>query len=604
MCGIFGCIGKLHKDRAFECITRIKHRGPDALVVKELDGIVLAHARLAILDTSDIANQPMSDLSGRYWIVYNGEVYNYHELKRELEMLGYTFRTNCDTEVVLYSYIEWGEEFQWKCNGMWSLAIWDDVEKKLFFSRDRFGVKPLYYYKQDGNFYFASEMKAFFPIMKERKINYALMDKKDYLGFENTEDCVIDGIKKILAGYCGYYQKGQLERHRWWNTLDNIVEVPAKYEEQVECLQELLIDSCKIRMRSDVPIGTALSGGLDSSTVVGMMKYVSNQSDIYVNKDWQHTFVASMPGTSIDETNYAKKASAYVGVDISEVPITDKVTPKQLQQYLYICEEPYTTAPIPFFQTYDYITRSGIRVTIDGHGADELFGGYRPVHYAAAKENRCDAESLVKIWEIYSSTFALSDQISFEKFVDIVDSRRFESGLDDKHRAWDKLDEANRRLYIETHERILPTLLRCYDRYSMGNGLEIRMPFMDYRIVCFAFSIPWTAKLRNGYTKSIVRDAAAPFMDKDIIYRKSKVGFNAPMTEWFHGELREFLLDTVNSKDFRECELIIDSDSIIQQVVEFYKDNRNNFYDGSNIWQAIVPYLWKEAVIKNWGNYS
>ena len=153
MCGIFGCIGSMQKEDAYKCIKRIAHRGPDALEVKQLQGATLAHARLSILDISDNANQPMSDASGRYWIVYNGEVYNFLEIKRELELLGYRFRTDSDTEVILYAYIAWGERFQDKCNGMWAIAIWDNYEKKLFLSRDRFGVKPLFYYEQDGRIF-------------------------------------------------------------------------------------------------------------------------------------------------------------------------------------------------------------------------------------------------------------------------------------------------------------------------------------------------------------------------------------------------------------------------------------------------------------------
>lgn len=261
MCGIFGCVGELLKEKAYECISQISYRGPDKLNVKVLEGIVISHARLSILDVSDLANQPMSDPSGRYWIVYNGEVYNFLELRKELEQFGWKFKTNSDTEVVLYSYIEWGENFQNKCNGMWALVIWDNIEKRLFLSRDRFGVKPLYYYEQDNNFYFASEMKAFFPIMKERRINYQLLEKKQYFIYEATENCSIKGIKKILGGEYGYYKNGQLHLNKWWNTLEHLIKVPGKYEEQVELFRELFIDACKIRMRSDVPIGTALSGG-------------------------------------------------------------------------------------------------------------------------------------------------------------------------------------------------------------------------------------------------------------------------------------------------------------------------------------------------------
>lgn len=599
MCGIFGCVGKIHENKAYECINRIAHRGPNALVLKELEGVSLAHTRLSILDTSDIANQPMADQSGRYWIVYNGEVYNFIEIRQELEQLGYHFRTESDTEVVLYSYIEWGLHFQEKCNGMWSLAIWDSYQKELFLSRDRFGIKPLYYYMQDNNFYFGSEMKAFFPIMKERRINYSIFEKKAYLDYESTEDCCIRDIKKVQAGHCGYLRNGHLDLFRWWNTLDNLMETPVRYEEQVEFLRELFLDACRIRMRSDVPIGTALSGGVDSSAVIGAMKYVSMQENRYANMDWQHAFVASMPGTTIDETAYAQKAAEYAQVNIQNIPITANIPPDEILRYLYICEEPYLTSPIPFLQTYGFISDMGIHVTLDGHGADELFGGYRTSTWAAAKDCRNNDTELRKVWQIHNSMLFPEMKLSMEEFVNLVDKRRLEKSRDENHFVWQHLSECNRRLYIDTHEKMLPTLLRCYDRYSMGNGLEIRMPFMDYRIVCFAFSIPWISKLRNGYTKAIIRDMAAPFMDSEIIYRKTKIGFNSPLTEWFQSELKEFLLDTIHAKDFHDCELIENPSEIVKKVKSFFNNNHGYYKEGEALWREIIPYLWKKAVIES-----
>lgn len=596
MCGIFGCIGKISKKRAEECINRISYRGPDASVVTELDGAVFAHARLSIIDVSEQANQPMTDITRRYWIVYNGEIYNYIEIRKELEQKGYRFITESDTEVVLNAYIEWGESFQDRCNGMWALAIWDNVEKRLFLSRDRFGVKPLYIYKDQSNFYFASEMKAFFPVMNERKINYPIFDKKTYFDYESTEECCIRDIKKICAGYCGYYVKDEICLKRWWCTLDHLMNVSDNYEKQVEQFQEIFLDACRIRMRSDVPVGTALSGGVDSSAVVGAMKYISLQDDIHVNKDWQHAFVASMPNTVIDETMYARKAAHYVGADIQEVYVTSKILPSEIIRYLYICEDPYITSPIPFFQTYKFIFDSGIRVTLDGHGADELFGGYSNDIFVAAKECRENKKELEQVWRTYNDMQLPERKKTLREFISCIDKCSIGKSRDQDHAGWKQLSAFNRRLYIQTHERVLPTLLRCYDRYSMGNGLEIRMPFMDYRIVCFAFSIPWNSKIGNGYTKLIVRDAAAPFMAPGIMYRKFKVGFNAPLTEWFQGDLKEFLLDTIHSKDFYECDLINSLDVTIK-VNEFLHNNHGYYNEGEALWREIVPYLWKKAVI-------
>ena len=186
--------------------------------------------------------------------------------------------------------------------------------------------------------------------------------------------------------------------------------------------------------------------------------------------------------------------------------------------------------------------------------------------------------------------------MTLEGFLDCVDNRHLERSIDGNHAGWQKMSEYNRRLYIETHEQTLPTLLRCYDRYSMSNGVEIRMPFLDYRIVCFAFSISGDSKLKNGYTKMIVRDAMAPYMDEEIMYRKLKIGFNSPLTEWFKGDLKEFLLDTIYSKDFYECELINAVD-VINKVNYFYENNLGYYSEGEALWKEIIPYLWKKAVI-------
>lgn len=597
MCGIFGCIGKINYDTAIECVERIQHRGPDALKVQELNGATLGHARLAILDTSERADQPMCDESGRYWIVYNGEVYNFLELKKELEVLGHRFRTSSDTEVILHAYIEWGEKFQDKCNGMWAIAIWDNHEKRLFLSRDRFGVKPLFFYSNKDCFYFASEMKAFFPVMSERVPNYILLDRMNCFGYEATEECVIKGIKRLQAGTCATYRSGQFIKKCWWNTLDHLMTVPVRYEEQVELMRELFLDACRIRMRSDVPIGTALSGGLDSSCTIGAMHYLAEEGLERKCDDWQHAFLSYMPNTRLDENGYATLAAEYVDVPLQRIKIEAQVGLKKLMDYLYLCEEPYITSPVPFIQTYGAIRDSGIKVTLDGHGADELFGGYNFDLFAALGETEEGTTEFDEILQIYNDSSMDYEQVNHEIAIRSAISlmrENYNQRIANKH--YDALDELNKRLYRSTHCNVLPTILRCYDRYSMANGVEIRMPFMDYRIVCFAFSIPWQSKLRNGYTKKIIRDMAIPFMNHRILNRKNKIGWNSPSTEWFQGEWREFLTDTIRSKDFMECELVNALD-ICVNVNEFLQSEEVEYEYSEGIWPKIVPYLWKKAVI-------
>lgn len=597
MCGIFGCVGKIDYDKAIECVQRLHHRGPDGADIKQMEGITLGHTRLAILDQSYHANQPMRDVSGRYWIIYNGEVYNFVEIKKQLELQGYRFRTQTDTEVLLYAYIEWGEEFQNKCNGMWALAIWDNDKKQLFLSRDRFGIKPLYIYRQDGNFYFASEMKAFFPVMNKKAPNVRIFWNKSLMDYEATDECAIIGITKLAAGNFAVLRGGVLNTTRWWNTLDHLVNVPRIYDEQVEMLRELFLDACKIRMRSDVPVGTALSGGIDSSCVVGAMNYVSEECVERKSNDWRHAFAAYMPDTICDEAVYAETAAAHAGIHANRVRITPCIEYDELLKYMYLCEDPYLSNPVPYMQTYHAIRQSGVKVTLDGHGADELFGGYPPDLFSAFVDSGIDTGQTNQIMQTYNEAVPDFERITEDRamrriMLQLRENERFK--IQEDNCAC--LDEFGKRLYIKTHHSTLPTLLRCYDRFSMANGLEIRMPFMDHRIVSFAFSIPWSSKVRNGYTKAIVRDMARPFMSSEILNRKVKIGFNPPVTEWFKGEWKELLVDIICSKDFRECELVNALD-ICVDVNEFFQREHVTFRDGERIWGKIVPYLWKKAVV-------
>ncbi len=600
MCGIFGTIGKIDRNAAENCIKKIKHRGPDALGIQELQGATLAHARLSILDTSDAANQPFCSLDKRYWIIFNGEIYNFVEIRYELEETGYKFRTHSDTEVALYAYLEWGEKFQKKCNGMWALAIWDDYEKRLFLSRDRYGVKPLYWYEYHNNFYFASEIKALLPILKEIRPEYDLF-ANGYNPFASAsmEKCAVKGVNQFLPGCCATYSNEKLKITRWWNTLDNLITVPTKYEEQVEYLRDIFMDAVKIRMRSDVPIGTALSGGIDSSTIISFMHNIpADEKGNHFCDDWHHAVTVSMPNTLNDETVYARLAADYIGLEVNCAEITPPVSLEEIMKYVYMSDEPYDTLLAPHYQEYSAIRKSGIKVTVDGVGADELFGGYSFAVLDFIKNGNLSDKELVELVELYNDMVFLEDRITLD---DVRKSASENTARN--YSQYTDLDALNRILYVETHRNILPAILRVSDRYGMASGVEIRMPFLDYRVVSFAFSLPWTSKLRNGYSKAIVRDMAKAYMDSRILERKVKIGFNDPLTEWFRGPLKDILGDIVNSKDFIECELI---NSLQASVIinEFLKSEDNTYAAGYRIWPLIVPYLWEKAVIKQGCDYE
>ena len=382
MCGLIGTIG--FKDKARSNITILNHRGPDAQGKWETPvgefPVFLGHTRLAIFDLTEAGNQPIVSNDERYVFVYNGEIYNFLELRQELESQGQVFNTNTDTEVFLKGLILEGPSFQLRCNGMWSFCLWDRKKKTALFGRDRFGKKPLFYHLlSNSRLVFSSEMKGIYPflssIQPSENINIYLQKLFDY---ESSETCVIKGIKRIPPGFYAIYKDGKIESHRWWNTLDHLETISLNYEEQVEKWREIFLDSVRIRMRSDVRIGTALSGGLDSSAIFSTMNYLEkkNKNLTRQTRDWQNGFCAHYPGSNLDETKWAKIITDSADTNLEKVIIDPNHSNWSISEALYQVEDPYLTLPIPMLETYRAISNADIKVTLDGHGADELFSGY------------------------------------------------------------------------------------------------------------------------------------------------------------------------------------------------------------------------------------
>ncbi len=616
MCGIFGLIGNIAYERALQCLNKLTHRGPDGYGLWCQSNITLGHRRLSILDLSDNGKQPMSYAEGRYQITFNGEIYNFLEIRSVLAAKGYQFHSQSDTEVILAAFVEWGDECLSRFNGMWSFAIWDSHENTLFLARDRLGKKPLFYsILPSGDFAFSSEMKALFPLLPEVRANRGLVgDRASIFTYESTEACVIEGIKRFPAGHCGWVRQGRLHIKRWWCTLDHLVQVPTHYEEQVEQFRALFLDACRLRMRSDVPIGTALSGGLDSSSTISVMANLGRSGLAErMGKDWQHAFVAAFPGTPLDETKYAKMVANHIGIEATIIDIDPLKAIDSLDDYFYLFEDLYITSPIPFMLTYGAVKAHGISVTLDGHGADELFGGYNFDYLIALRDA---GWNLKQAYEIVGTHYDAMPKNSAQ-FAGVPSNIRYIAehhakrwakkilrkstdiqGRDAQHPAWRNMGHLNQRLYASTHETVLPTLLRNYDRYSMANSVEIRMPFLDHRILTFAFSLPWTSKIRGGFSKAIIRDAIAPYMPAEVAYRKTKLGFNSPIVDWMKGPLRNFMMDTIHSEAFNACKLI-DPNQVSRAVLNVINNPGAKFTDGEHAWQLLSPYLWEKAVIRH-----
>ena len=623
MCGIFGTVNyRISEEQGMACLNEMIHRGPDGFGIWQEGGVTLGHRRLSILDLSENGRQPMSYADGRYQITFNGEIYNFIEIRNELMAKGYRFKSDTDTEVIAAAFAEWQEGCLDRFNGMWTFAIWDRKTRRLFISRDRFGIKPLYIADMNGRIIFASEMKAVVPVMDKVEVNRDMIERyKKNPHYEMEEDCLVEGIKRFPAGhYAWISQDGVIEMRRWWNTLDHIEEVPDTYEEQVEKFRELFLDSCKIRMRSDVTLGTALSGGLDSSATICAMAHIMKGNDRErVNDDWQHAYVATFAGTPFDETRYARQVTDYLGINSTFLNIDESVPYDELLRKTYLFEDLWVNTQIPMMKIYEQERRHGTLVSLDGHGADELYCGYnfdalRALPDARFKMN--DVNNIVRAYvDQLSDSEADINSPEFKKkrnkiYADnlihyygrkILGKPAIDSAYTD-HPAWKEMDNLNKALFVSTHETILPTLLRNYDRDSMAASVEIRMPFMDYRLVRYAFSLGWKAKLHDGYTKSIIRDAMAPFMPEDIAYRRTKVGFNAPINNWMKTCYREMFTDIMSSTEFMNCSLIDNPAQVRADFEKVLTDDSVSFsFACYQVWNKLQLFLWEEAFIRGKG---
>ena len=621
MCGILGTIG--FRDNSKFKIEILSHRGPDAKGKwSSLDNeypIVLGHTRLAILDLTQSGNQPLVSDDNRYVFVFNGEIYNFIELRKQLESHGYIFKTQTDTEVFFKGLIAEGADFQLKCNGMWSFCLWDNKEKKALFGRDRFGKKPLFYSLIDNEkLVFASEMKAIYPFLNSLKpndnINLYFQRLFDY---ETSKNCVIAGINRLPPGHFAIYSNGKFKTSRWWNTLDHIENVSTKYDDQVQRWRELFFDSVKLRMRSDVRIGTALSGGIDSSAIFSTMNYLVNLKEMKYRqaKDWQHGFCAHYPGSNLDEVKWARIVAKNTNVPLKEVTIDPSNSGWSIQNAMYQVEDPYLTLPLPMLATYQAISNAGVKVTLDGHGADELLGGYGELSSALKISNSKQTAELISIMNsiktgtynldynninINNTKYRLISYLKthikkqFKYFKAILDKNELEylnykmNFSDEYHPEFKKLDPLSKDLYQTFHVTILPTLLRNYDRYSMANGIEIRMPFMDHRLVTYTFSLPWTSKVGGTFTKRIIRDALKGILPEKIRIRRDKIGWNAPLHEWLQGSLKKQIEEIIYREKLPK--------KIIKSWKKFQNNNKPNFRDGQKVWRLLMPELWKRSI--------
>lgn len=602
MCGIAGIVeltGRPASKPALQELCRLlSHRGPDGSGYWSSDNhaVLLGHRRLAILDPDRRADQPMVSDDGRHIIVFNGEIYNFLELRQELEARGETFRTESDTEIILAAWRVWGEAALDRFNGMWAFALYDTESRALFLSRDRFGIKPLIYSCSKGRVVFASEL---LPLVASGLVdatvepNVARRVLVDPFGIEGSDKTLFQSCRRLQPGHCMTIRNGRIVVRRWWTTTQQLPAVPKTSQDRAERFGELFREAVTIRMRSDVPIGTSLSGGFDSSAVLCTMAAIDQGGGAKREAPhWRHAFVASFPGLDNDELPYAQMAARWAGVTPTILGFGEEDALSDIQQALWSLDDVYIGLPTVIWQLYREMRRNEVLVSLDGHGADELMGGYRQ----AGKGLMFWLRNLLARFAAPGSTWAVqSDRARLlvlkqrhELFVRGEISRlppplSVSGERDVLPEQWGGM---GRRLYRMFSGTVLPTILRNFDRLSMAHGVEVRMPFLDWRLVTYTMALPDESKNNGGFTKFVARQAMRGKMPEPIRTQRRKVGFNSPMPRWLNGPLRPWV-DQLLAARVPEFEELVDEHALSEKVKVLAGSGAWTWESVGRIW----PYL-------------
>lgn len=612
VCGIAGIVdlrGRPVETDDIERLTHLlAHRGPDGSGYwSDAEGsIAFGHRRLAIIDPGPGGRQPMLSSDERHVIVFNGEIYNFLELRRELEALGSRFRTQSDTEIILEAWRVWREDMLPRFNGMWALAIYDIETCELFLARDRFGIKPLFYALSDQRLVFASEQRALLRsglVATTVDVDVARRLMLDPFGIEGSERTLYRAIQRLRAGHFMRLRQGRPEIRRWWRTADHLPALPKSEADRVERYRELFQDAVGLRMRSDVPIGTCLSGGFDSSAVLcAMAAHEQAGMGPRDNAAWRHAFVATFPGSSNDERPMAEQAAAWAKLEPAFVEIGPNDALTDLEQILDDNDDVYIGPPSPAWLIYRELRRRNVVVSLDGHGADELMGGYLQEGQSAAFwiRNAIARFSSGSEWARQSAdrlrALAIKQRGCFflrDGLRNIPAPLRLTGEDDALPNDWGSL---NRRLYRMFHATVLPTILRNFDRLSMAHGVEVRMPFMDWRLVTYTMALPDVSKSSGGTTKVIARQAMEHRMPESIRMGRRKIGFNAPMPEWLNGSLSGWTADLLDRKVPAFIELV-DEPALRRTVTRLTASRRWDWELAGRIW----PYLNMKWTLARYG---
>ena len=608
MCGICGIIkfdgSKPDPQAILNMMQIMKHRGPDDQGTFFNDNVGLGHVRLSIIDLSEAGHQPMFSSDGRYCMIYNGEIYNYIELKEELIKLGRSFKTQTDSEVLLEAYCEWGEKCLDRLNGMFAFAIYDIQERSIFCVRDRYGIKPFYYLHEKNIFAFCSEIPPLLTLL-DNKPEPDQLAIFDYLTFNRTdqgERTFFKNIKKLQHGHTLKIKDRNTIITRWYDLSSKIIDVDISAEKYLE----LFDSSLKLRLRSDVPVGVCLSGGLDSSSIVADLVKIHNLTDL-------HTFSAVHgKGVTGDESEFIDEFKPILK-NMHYTSPTMETLYADLEIFIRCQGEPVpSTSPYAQFKVME-LAKKNVVVTLDGQGADECLAGYHYFFgfyfYELLRKFKFLTLSIetFNYLKNHKSIFGLKSLAYFLLPKDLQDKNRIASRnyLDHDFQQLSKESSLTSDLYsaqslrkslINHFEHKLEHLLKWEDRNSMWFSLESRIPFLDYRLVEATLGLPANRIINKGTTKKILRDAMQGILPEKIRNRRDKIGFLTPESIWFRQPGFQVLIsELINSKSFsqrgyfnpKQCQLI-------------YNQHLNGKKDASrDIWKWIHLEMWAQMFIDN-----
>jgi asparagine synthase (glutamine-hydrolysing) len=619
LCGITGFTRKSwspEPSRIRAAVATIIHRGPDQQGVFESDLVSLGATRLKIIDLSS-GDQPILSETGDSVIVFNGEIYNFEELRAELQNLGHQFHTRTDTETILRAFLQWDTACFARLRGMFAIALWSQSARRLVLARDRIGIKPLYIARRGDDLLFGSELKTLFVHPElERRLHPAALDCYLSLNYVPSPFTLVEGIEQLPPGEFLEWREGRVRKEPYW-TLPQAQPQERPLEEATEQLDALLRQSVREHLLSDVPLGVWLSGGIDSSTI---LHYASEASSSRLK-----TFSISFRGRSFDETSYIRDVTTQYGTEHEQLDLNPELNLQDvIEEFAYYLDEPNADAGALPVWYLSKMCKPRATVMLSGEGADELFGGY--LTYRAnrlARSARRLPAGLLRGFLAAANAWPVSDdKISFEyklkRFLEgalMPPSRAhvFWNGtfteeqkprlvrpplpstlnhlLDGLRAASQSGDDFAPYLWFDQKYFLADDILNKVDRMSMAHAVEVRPPFLDHRIIEFAATLPSSFKIRGSRQKVILKELMKRKLPPSVLSR-SKVGFDIPAHEWLRGPLRSFLLDTISTVGAEHSSFFNVTE--IGTIVRQHLERRANL--GYHLWGLMILFLW----IKRW----